>query len=168
MKVKIRDALALRRVSPTILRAYLEAHGWVHVETWRNRILVWSTSSYDGQTHEILPPLREQSDTYAVRIFEAVDLLSELEDRSQLDIYYDLIGAGSDVIRLRPLNGVSQSDWTLGDSVDFLNRARDLILSAARAAERPGQPVYRGRARTRWRTTSGTSGRCRDTKPGLN
>ena len=145
MEVQIRDAQALRRVSPTILRAYLEAHGWVHEETWRNRILVWS-SSYEGQTHEILAPLREQSDTYAVRISEAVALLSELEDRSQLDVYYDLISAGSDVIRLRPLNGASQSDWTLGDSVDFLNRARDLILSAARAAERPGQPVYRGRA----------------------
>ena len=101
---------------------------------------------HHGQVREILMPLREQSDAYAVRISEAVALLAEVEERSQLDVYHDLLGAGADVIRLRPLNGVDQSGWTLGDSVDFLTRSRDLINAAARAAERPGQPVYRGRA----------------------
>ncbi|MCE2500112.1 MAG: hypothetical protein J4G13_04535 [Dehalococcoidia bacterium] len=145
MDVLIRDSDALRRVSPTILRAYLEAHGWTREETWRNRILVWS-KAHGEQIREILSPLREQSDAYAVRISEALTLLSELEERSQLDVYHDLIGAGADVIRLRSLNGAGQSGWTLGDSVEFLTRARDLVMSAARAAERPGQSVYRGRA----------------------
>ncbi len=145
MDVQIRDSAALRRVSPAMLRAYLEAHGWVHEQTWRNRILVWS-NTHHAQAPEILMPLREQSDAYAVRISEVVALLADIEGRSQLDVYYDLIGAGADVIRLRPLNGVGQSGWTLADRVDFLTRARDLVMSAARAAERPGQLVYRGRA----------------------
>ena len=145
MDVQIRDSEALRRVSPTILRAYLEAHGWVQEETWRNRILVWSITQ-DEQVKEILAPLREQSDAYAVRISEAIASLADIEERSQLDVYYDVIGAGADVIRLRSLNGVGQTGWTLGDSVDFLTRARDLVMAAARAAERPGQLVYRGRA----------------------
>ena len=145
MNVQIRDSAALRRVSPTILRAYLEAHEWVRGQTWRNRILVLS-NTHNGQLREILVPLREQSDAYAVRISEAVAFLAEMEERSQLDVYYDLLGAGADVIRLRPLNGGGRSGWTLGDSVDFLTRSRDLIAAAARAAERPGQPVYRGRA----------------------
>ncbi len=145
MDVQIRDADALRRISPVMLRAYLEAHEWVQEEIWRNRILVWS-SKHDNHVREILTPLREQSDTYAVRISEVVALLSEVEERSQLDVYHDLIGAGADAIRLRSLDGSRQSDWALGDSVEFLTRARDLVTAAARFAERPGRPVYRGRA----------------------
>ena len=145
MDVQIRDAAALRRVSPDRLRAYLQAHDWVQEDVWRDRIMVWS-STWGEQVNEILIPLREQSDAYAVRISEAVALLAEIEERSQLGVYYDLVGAGADVIRLRPLNGVGQSGWTLGDSVEFLTRARDLVTAAARSAEHPGQAVYRGRA----------------------
>ena len=145
MDVQIRDAVALRRVSPVMFRAYLQARGWLHEETWRNRIMIWSITSGE-QVSEALVPLREQSDTYAVRISEVLALLSDIEGRSQLVIYYDLIGAGADVIQLRPLNGVGQSGWTLSESVEFLTRARDLVAAAARSAERPGVPVYRGRA----------------------
>ncbi len=145
MDVQIRDANALRRITPVMLRAYLEAHGWVQEETWRNRVLVWS-SNHQGHVQEVLTPLREQSDAYAVRISELVAVLSDVEGRSQLDVYYDLVGTGSDIIRLRSLNGFRQSDWALGDSVEFLTRARDLVTAAARFAEHPGKPVYRGRA----------------------
>ena len=145
MDVQIRDAEALRRVSPTMLRAYLEARDWVQRETWRDRIVVWVGTAGE-RVMEILMPLREQSDTYGVRIAEAVEVLTVMEERSQIEVYYDLLGEAADVIRLRPLNGVGQSGWTLGESVDFLTRARDLLNAAARAAERPGQPVYRGRA----------------------
>ena len=145
MDVQIRDSDELRRVSPAILAAYLESRGWVREQTWRDRISVWSYSN-DERFWEILSPLREQSDVYAVRMAEAVALLAEIEERSQLDVFYDLIGAGADVIRFRSLNGVDQSGWTLGDSVDFLTRARDLVMAAARTAERPGQSIYRGRA----------------------
>ncbi len=145
MDVQIRDAAALRQVSPFMLRSYLQARGWVHQETWHNRIMIWSMTSGE-HVSEALLPLREQSDTYAVRISELLALLSEIEERSQLAVYYDLIGAGADVIRLRPLNGAGQSGWTLSESVDFLTRARDLVAAAARSAERPGEPVYRGRA----------------------
>ncbi len=167
MYVQIRDSEALRRVSPTILRAYLDSRGWVQGETWRNRILVWSNTQ-NGQAREILVPLREQSDAYAIRVSEALALLAEIEERSQLDVYYDLIGAGADVIRLRSLNGAGQSGWTLGDSVDFLTRARDLVTSAARAAERPGQSVYRGRASGEVTHYVRGVRPCRDMKPDLS
>lgn len=145
MEVQIRDAAALRRVSPTMLSAYLGAQGWVREETWRGRIVVWSKTG-DGGVKELLAPLREHSDAYSVRIAEAVALLAELEERSQLDVYYGLLGAGADTIRLRALNGVGRTGWDLNDSVTFLTHARGLITSAARFAEHPGQAVYRGRA----------------------
>ena len=145
MDVQITDSAALRRVSPTALSAYLETQGWVRQDIWRNRTVVWSHTQNE-QVNELLAPLREQSDAYAVRISEVVALLGQLEERSQLDVYYDLMGAGADVIRLRSLNGGGTSGWSLSDSVDLLGRARDLMVAAARSAERPGQPVYHGRA----------------------
>ena len=145
MEVQIRDGAALRRVSPKMLSAYLESRGWVHEETWRDRIMVWAIAAGE-RVSEVLIPLREQSGVYATRISEAVEQLAEIEERSQLDVYHGLMEAGADAIRLRPLNGVGESGWTLTDSVSFLTRARDLVTAAARSAERPGEPVHRGRA----------------------
>ena len=92
MNVQIRDAAALRRVTPPMLRAYLESRGWSRQQTWRGRIAVWSVER-DGHSREILAPLRESSDAYAMRMSEAVAALSETEERSQLDVYYDLLAA---------------------------------------------------------------------------
>lgn len=144
MKVQIEDADALRKVSRTALRAYLQSNGWIHAETWRNRILIWS-KEYDGRNRDILMPLYEDSGSYATRIYEAVSLLAELEDRSQLDVYYDLMEAGADVIRLRLLNENSRFDESLSARANFLDWAQKLMESAARSVERPNQPVYRGR-----------------------
>lgn len=145
MNVQIRDAVALRRVTPPMLRAYLESRGWSRREIWRGRIAVWSAER-DGRSQEILAPLRESSDAYAVRMSEVVAALSEAEERSQPDVYYDLLAAGADAIRLRSLNGAGNAEWTLDESAAILENARKLLLAAARSAERPGAPVHRGRA----------------------
>ena len=126
-----------------MLRAYLETNGWSRREVWRDSIAVWSWDR-EEEVQEILVPLQEWSRRYAVRISEAVETLSEIEERSQLNVYYDLIGAGSDVIRLRSLNGSGHSGLSLSDSASLLNYSRDLLRAAARAAEHPGLPVYRG------------------------
>ena len=143
MDVKITDAVSLRRISPTMMRAYLQMQGWTQEEIWHGRIVVWSNAQ-DEEVREILVPLREQSDVYAMRMSEAMATLSEVEERSQLYIYYDLLSAGADVIRLRSLNGSGRSEWSLSESVAFLTRALDLVRASARFAERPGHAVYRG------------------------
>ena len=50
MDVQIRDAAALRRVSTTMLRGYLDAHEWVQKQMWRERILVWSGTCTTGKS----------------------------------------------------------------------------------------------------------------------
>ena len=145
MDVQIRDSEALSRISPPLLRRYLENHRWKWEENWRGRITVWSTTR-DERRFQVLAPLMELSDTYAVRISEAVSTLAAVEDRSQLDVYYELMAAGADVIRLRTLNGRGSGRRSLSESVDLLRNAREMVRAAAHAAERPGQPVYRGRA----------------------
>ena len=140
MNVLITDAGALRHITPKLLGTYLGANGWERRETWKERIVVWSMKAT-----ELLVPLREQSDSYAVRISEAVTLLARLEERSQLDVYYDIVGAGSDVIRLRPMSGQDDRRWSLKDSAELLGGVKDLLQAAARTAENPGRPVHHGR-----------------------
>ena len=97
MDLQIKDSDALRRVTPAMLCAYLKDHEWVHEQTWRNRIMVWS-GERDELLQEVLVPLREHSDTYAVRVPEAVALLAKMDRRSQVDLYHDLINAGKDAV----------------------------------------------------------------------
>ena len=144
MDVQITDAAALSRVPPTALRAYLQSRDWVQVDTWRSRIQIWS-KEHNGQPSQVLSPLREMSGSYATRMYEAVALLAELEERSQFDVYYDLLGARADVVTIRPLNGASARMWSLADSAELLDCSQDLMTAAARAAERPNQLVHRGR-----------------------
>ena len=82
------DAAALRRVTPPMLAAYLGGRGWQATENWRGRIMVCSKTGVD---QDVLVPLQEHSDTYALRIAEALDLLAELEGRSRQDVYRDLL-----------------------------------------------------------------------------
>lgn len=81
-------AADLRRVTPPLLAAYLEAKGWRATENWRGRIMVWSK---DGVDEDVLVPLRPRSDIYAERIAETLELLARLEERSRQDVYRDLL-----------------------------------------------------------------------------
>ena len=144
MKVQIQDSAALRQVSPTKLRAYLEATGWSQQENVPSMPPIWGKGT-DDPSRYVLLSLQEHSDSYAQRIAEAVIMLSEVEGRSQLAVYYDLLAAGSDVLRLRPQDK-PRAGGSLPVSAALLTQARELVTAAAQAAERPGWAVYRGPA----------------------
>ena len=143
MQVLIKDSAALRRISPAMLRAYLESNGWTQQEIQPGGSTVWVLEN-NGEVDEILVSSQEWSYRYPARIYEAVEALSEIEERSQLDVYYELLAAGADVIKLRSPNGNGNSGLSLEDRANFLNHARSLMTAAARAAENPGRPIYRG------------------------
>ena len=90
IKVHITDAEALERVQPAALRGYLRQRGWVHSDTWRDRIEVW-TKAHSGEYKQVLVQMKITG-SYALRVSEAVGLLAELEDRSELEVYDDLAG----------------------------------------------------------------------------
>ena len=81
---------------------------------------------------------------YAEGMAEAVEVIAVVEERSQLDVFHDLVGAGADVIRMRPPNGASKGSLSLRQSATLLNDAYDMLASAVRAVEKP-QAAYRGR-----------------------
>ena len=143
MKVQIRDRAAMQSLSIVSLRAYLNSQEWADIGTWGERPISVFAKEHDGRTWEILVPHTDNIGGYAENMAESVAILSAVEGRSQLDVYYDLQGSGADVIRVRALNGASSEMLSLRRSSELLNDAYGMVASAARAAEYP-KAAYRG------------------------
>ena len=95
MIVQIRDRAALSTLSFVSLQAYLESHGWNNEGPWGQRPATIYSKEYGGGTWEILAPTRDTVADYAEAMGEAVAVLAEVEERSQLDVFYDLISVVS-------------------------------------------------------------------------
>ena len=148
MLVQIKDRKALSSLSLGALRAYLNARGWKDEGAWGSRPASIFTTDRDDTNLEILVPMRDTVADYAEAMAEAVAVLAYHEDRSQIDVFYDLQGAKSDVVRLRSANGLANERLSLSQSAELHSNAYKLLAASARAAERP-QPAYRGRPSTK-------------------
>ena len=145
MKVQIRDRAALLSLSLAGFRSYLDSRGWHNEGPWGQRPATIYSKEHGGRTWEILAPTRDTVADYAEAMAESVAVLAEVEERSQLDVFYDLKGAGADVIRISSANGLSKEPLSLGRRVALLNDAYKMLAAGARAVERP-QAAYRGKA----------------------
>ena len=144
MKVEIRDKEALESLSLASLLSYLRSHGWVDNGPWGMGLANLYLKEHGGKTYDIIAPVRDTLADYAQAMAEAVEAIATVEERSELAVYYDLAGAGADVIRVRSPNGASRGALSLRQNADLLNDAYRMLASAARAAEKP-QAAYRGK-----------------------
>ncbi len=108
MLVQIRDRKSLERLPIVNLRSYLLSRGWTSVGPWGDRPAIIFAKEDENKNREILVPTRDTVADYAERIAEAIAILAEVEERSQLDVFQDLSASGADVIRLRSSNGPSK------------------------------------------------------------
>ena len=145
MIVQIRDRAALSSLSLVSLRAYLVSREWKNEGQWGERPVTIFAKESGGRTWEIPVPKRDTIGGYAEGMAEAVAVLAAVEERSQLDVFFDLRGAGADVIRVISANGLSKEPLSLGQSATLLNDAYKMLAASARAVERP-QAAYRGKA----------------------
>ena len=143
MLVQIRDLKALSSVSIMNLRAYLNARGWEDSGRWGARPATIYRKEQSGRSWEILVPSKDTIADYAESVAEAINVLSIVEERSQLDVFYAISAAGADVIRLNSTNGKGNEPLSLRESAGLLSDAYNMIASAARAVERP-QAAFRG------------------------
>ena len=145
MLVQIQDQIALSSLSILSLRSYLTSRGWKSEGTWGSRPAVVYVKEHGGRSWEILVPTRDTIADYAESMAESVEVLAAVEDRSQLDVFYDLSASGADVIRMRSANGIAeQPPLSLRRSASMLKDAYDMLAASARAAEKP-RPAYRGK-----------------------
>ncbi len=144
MLVQIRDHAAMTTLPIVSLRTYLNSRGWIDSGPWGERQVSVFTKEDGGRRWEILVPHRDTIGGYAENMADSIAILSAVEDRSQLEVFYDLDAARADMIRLRSTNGVAKEPASLRRSASLLNHAYDLLASAARATERP-EATYRGK-----------------------
>ena len=137
MRVDIRDAGALRAVSPAALSAYARSAGWRKIEDYRVHSDVYAA---EEMPEVILPRTRRLGD-YASVVSRLITTFAEAVGRDELSLYRDLVTADRDVIRVR----VTETDGgsvTLNHAVDLVSDARDLVLAAA-CSLRESRPSYR-------------------------
>ena len=145
MKVQIRDAEALSKLSIVGLRSYLDSKEWKNEGAWGDRPALIYVKEHAGRSWDILVPTRDTVADYPERMADAVAALAEVEDRSQLDILNNLkVAASSDMIRLRSLNGIAQEPISLRRNADLLEGTYGMVAAAARAAEN-SRAVYHGK-----------------------
>ena len=95
IRATITDKEALGKINPEQVAMYLKNKGWIkQKETWREAS-IWKNGP--DLEYEILVPPHSDFADYARRMADSLMVLSVFEDRSQLDIYEEIIGVKLDV-----------------------------------------------------------------------
>lgn len=143
MRASIKDADVLGAVTPVQIIAYLRAHGWKRGDDNAGLSVYWIGGSEDE--YELLVPSSRALSGYVRRIADILRLVSDSEDRSELDVYRDIVTSTVDIIRIRAIDS-SFNDGTIPieGGVALVERARDLLLAAASSAYDP-RPVFYSR-----------------------
>ena len=139
MKVDIRDADALRAVTPEALTAYAQAAGWSVQERYGEHSDVYVAEGLP----DIIIPRTERLGDYASVVARMIDVFAQVADQDELTVYRSLVTADRDVVRVR----VGESDdgsVTLDDGANLIGGAQDMLASAARSL-RDRRSVYHGR-----------------------
>ena len=144
MIVQIRDRDALSSISIVSLRAYLNSRGWTDTGIWGERRITVFAKEHEGRTWEVLVPHRDTIGGYAENMAESVAVLAAVEERSELDVFYDIAATGADVIQVRSVNGKARESLSIRQSAAMLNDAYRMLEAGARAAEKP-RAIYRGK-----------------------
>ena len=148
MRVQITDKPLLSSISIASLRSYLESREWIDDGQWGGGRAILYVKEGAGRSWDILVPTRDTVGDYASGMADALAVLADVEDRSQLDVFQDLMSAGADVIRVRSLNGLRDKPLSLRRRYEMYQDAYRMVESAARAAAtNTPQANYRGQAR---------------------
>ena len=99
MKVQIRDKEAMESLAVANLRAYLEAHGWGDERPWGTWASIFSKEER-SKIWEVAVPNEAGGLLYAESVAEIIATLADVEERSQTDVFCDLVGKGSDATQI--------------------------------------------------------------------
>ena len=120
------------------MRAYLRANGWEKVRAFGEKGDVYERG---GVAADIVVPASSEFADYGTRVLQIADVLGRTEDRDSDAVLRDLSLADVDLIRVE-----GEEDGQRGVQVDagvtLVSMAREALLAAACAADRP-QRAYR-------------------------
>lgn len=141
VKATIHDSARQHAVRTHDIVAYLRARRWREREYHEGQYAVWERK-IDGEAVEILLPLNNAYRDYDTRIAEVLRTLEAVEQRSQLDILFDLRTVTHDVTRISA-DGEALIDGTISlqGGAQFVACVQRLVLAAASGAVQP-RSVY--------------------------
>lgn len=91
VRLDIRDSDALATLRSANLHSYLQATGWTDNGPWGGGRATQYLKGLGKDAHVILVPTIVDTVDYASRMYDAVSTLSIVEERSQLDVFCDLV-----------------------------------------------------------------------------
>ena len=124
MKTQIIDKRALSSISIASLRFYLKSRDWTDDGLWGGGRASLYLKESEGKSWDILVPTRDSAGDYAAVMAETLAVLADAEDRPQLDIFQDIMGADAD-----SCGGARSTGWRTSRS----RRAKEPTCSAAPA-----------------------------------
>jgi hypothetical protein len=133
VNIDIRDASAIRTLRPLEVAAYLRSTGWDAKEPTA-KASTWMRTN-GAEVFEVTVPLDETLRDYALRMGEVLHTLAAAENRSQGQVFSDLLTTFADVLRIR-IDDPEAGDGTLSIEAhaQIAQKARDLLLAAACSA----------------------------------
>lgn len=135
MKVSVRDSAALRALKPLEMVAYLRGMGWRKEADFDGKASLWLRESQDGEELDVTLPLKQELGDYALRMSELLGTLAQAEQRSELEVLRDVMTTTADLVRVRAQSHPAENGTLpLEQAVSFVERSRDMMLSAACAA----------------------------------
>lgn len=138
MRISIEDGAALRAVAPAALVAYALGEGWVRTEKFGDHSDVYERPN----SSELILPGTDALGDYPAIVAGVLRIFSREQDRDEMQVYRDLIGADRDVIRVRAPFADEDGSVSIDAGVELVSQARDMLLAAACAAKDP-RPAYR-------------------------
>jgi len=130
MRAEITDSETLRSLRPLDIASYLHATGWQNPEDLGDKASLWVMPGIADA--EVIVPKRQSFGDFGLRISDVLQTLGRVEQRSQLQIFSDILSVWSDLVRLRAADRTTeQGTLRLSSGVSFIEGARDAILAAA-------------------------------------
>ena len=91
MIVTVRDPNILKTLEPAQIAAYLQKKQWREQSRDGDKSSIWTRKNEAGEDYEILLPLKPEISGFALRMYEVMETLENVENRSQIEILADLI-----------------------------------------------------------------------------
>jgi hypothetical protein len=135
MRATVRDRDELKAVSQADIRAYLTAKLWRPEQSGN---VEWWTFDSSARHAEILLPTDASVRDYVLRISQALHILEDVENRSQLEVLRDINSVGLDVVRLRaPESDSKLNSIALRQGARLVDHAMEMMGAAASSAVEP-------------------------------
>ena len=125
--IERRNSDAPRRVTLTDLKLYLEQSGWRRMPSGEARWTTYKLSAEGAQGVELLLPAEEGYKDAAERIQDAVQALSQIENRDQIAVARDLLSVNADSIAFSLVVAKEAESIPIADAARHVKAIRNLL-----------------------------------------